>query len=274
MSSSNGIPIEDFIQALTSQLDRAQTAMALKAKNRNLPLTFAVKDLSIDLRTHVEVRNSAVHVRPAEPNETQASTIHLALTTVTRPMIEENSVEPIAETEDDSLDKVFGEDAKEEEREELRRRLEWAGIHSVEQLRTLQRSTREDMVQNTLQQVTRLPVNRLRQALERSSQPLITQVIRQQLEMPGQVGHAPAPVLRIRGNNLVGKVQPKITIGDKPLRLLQAAEKELVVELPAQPLSGALAVETAPGRIAQTDFELVSNDDPYAFNGNNGTGKT
>lgn len=274
MSSSNGIPIEDFIQALTSQLDRAQTAMALKAKNRNLPLTFAVKDLSIDLRTHVEVRNSAVHVRPAEPNETQASTIHLALTTVTRPMIEENSVEPIAETEDDSLDKVFGEDAKEEEREELRRRLEWAGIHSVEQLRTLQRSTREDMVQNTLQQVTRLPVNRLRQALERSSQPLITQVIRQQLEMPGQVGHAPAPVLRIRGNNLVGKVQPKITIGDKPLRLLQAAEKELVVELPAQPLSGALAVETAPGRIAQTDLELVSNDDPYAFNGNNGTGKT
>jgi len=53
--AKGGVPIEQFIQALTTQLDRAQNAMALKAENLDLPLTFAVKDLSLDLRTHVEV---------------------------------------------------------------------------------------------------------------------------------------------------------------------------------------------------------------------------
>ena len=41
-----GLPIENFIQALTSQLDRAQAALALKAR-AGLPLTFAVKDLTL-----------------------------------------------------------------------------------------------------------------------------------------------------------------------------------------------------------------------------------
>ena len=43
------------MQALQAQLDRAQRAMHMKAKNLNLPLTFAVKDIAIDLRTHVEI---------------------------------------------------------------------------------------------------------------------------------------------------------------------------------------------------------------------------
>ena len=46
-----GLPIEEFIQAITSQLDRTQEALALKA-DAGLPLTFAVRDLSLDLRTH------------------------------------------------------------------------------------------------------------------------------------------------------------------------------------------------------------------------------
>jgi len=56
MNTAEGsVPIEDFVQALQAQLDRAQRAMHTKARNLNLPLTFAVKDISIDLRTHVEV---------------------------------------------------------------------------------------------------------------------------------------------------------------------------------------------------------------------------
>src|SRR6185295_19091005 len=91
---SNGdhsVPIEQFIQALQTQLDRAQTAMAIKAENLDLPLTFAVKDLSLELRTHVEVVRSEVRIRPAGPGDGDASTLHLALTTITRPMIKENA---------------------------------------------------------------------------------------------------------------------------------------------------------------------------------------
>jgi hypothetical protein len=89
--AKGGVPIEQFIQALTTQLDRAQNAMALKAENLDLPLTFAVKDLSLDLRTHVEVVKSVVRIRPAAPGDVDASTLHLSLTTITKPMIRENA---------------------------------------------------------------------------------------------------------------------------------------------------------------------------------------
>ncbi|MGH7451623.1 MAG: hypothetical protein ACRENG_09785, partial [bacterium] len=65
-NNDNSLPIEQFIQALTSQLDRAQDALRLKAVNR--PLTFAVKDLTLDLRSHLEISGSVVRIRPAGPN--------------------------------------------------------------------------------------------------------------------------------------------------------------------------------------------------------------
>src|SRR5262249_41008264 len=100
--SEIGLPIEQFIQALTSQLDRAQAALALKA-SAGLPLTFAVKDLTLDLRTHVEMVGSVVCIRPAGPGEGDASTLRLQLTTITRPMIEENSVSLAAQPNEPSL---------------------------------------------------------------------------------------------------------------------------------------------------------------------------
>src|SRR5512135_3012187 len=118
-----GLPIEQFIQALTSQLDRAQATMALKAR-AGLPLTFAVKDISIDLRTHVEMVGSVVRIRPAGPGDVEASILHLALTTITRPMMEENTVQLSAEPDEPSLKEVLGNEMSEDEQ----RRLEWVGI--------------------------------------------------------------------------------------------------------------------------------------------------
>src|SRR5262245_55355903 len=133
MSDANGVPLEQFIQALQTQLDRAQTAMALKAENLDLPLTFAVKDLSLDLRTHIDVVKSVVRVRPAAPDEGDASTLHLSLTTITKPMIKENAKAPKRETEGPTLKDA---DFTEEEQN----RLEWAGIHTVDQLRRVTES--------------------------------------------------------------------------------------------------------------------------------------
>src|SRR5258708_8692750 len=63
--------------------------MALKAHVR--PLTFAVKDLTLDLRAHFGMSGSVVHITPAGPGDTAASTLHLSLTSITRPMMEENT---------------------------------------------------------------------------------------------------------------------------------------------------------------------------------------
>ena len=74
-------PMEDFVQALTAQLDRAQDALALKARTGR-PLTFALKDLSLDLRVFCEsdpggARSLAACVAERGRREHRAAVIHL-----------------------------------------------------------------------------------------------------------------------------------------------------------------------------------------------------
>ena len=92
-----GVPLDLFIQALTEQLDKAQASMAIKARVGKMPLTFAVKDVSIDIRAFVQMIDDDVYLRPAGPGESEASTIKLALTTITKAMVEENAVDFKAE---------------------------------------------------------------------------------------------------------------------------------------------------------------------------------
>ena len=67
-----GIPFDLFISSLTEQLDKAQAAMAIKARLGKLPLTFAVKEVSLDLRAFVQILEDDIYLRPAGPGETEA----------------------------------------------------------------------------------------------------------------------------------------------------------------------------------------------------------
>jgi hypothetical protein len=245
VSRESGVPIEQFIQALTSQLDRAQDALRLKAVNR--PLTFAVKDLTLDLRSHLEVVGSVVRIRPAGPGDREASMIRLSLTTITRPMIEENTVQLSADPDEPSLKDVLGEDTSEDEQ----RRLEWAGVHTVSQLRNLQQHSNEE----TLQKYTQLPVDRLRAALMRASLPRVSRITPERPE-PGR-GAGGTPLLRIRGQNLVGGRVPEVRIGGEPVNVIRAGERELLVRPMAHQLSGRLEIETEPGTVIETELELA-----------------
>ena len=245
-----GLPIEQFIQALTSQLDRVQAAMALKAK-AGLPLTFAVKELSIDLRTHVEMVDSVVRIRPAEPGETEASNLHLNITTITRPMIEENTRSYRAEVGEPSLKEVLGPTMSAEEQ----RRLEWVGVQSVSQLRQLH----EQAGEQTIQQVADIPVNRLRLALERSARPFVTEV------RPVAPDDAPPvrppgmdSVLRIRGVNLSGRDAPVVHVAGRPASILSSSATELLVAAPALPEAGTVSVRTGPGPAGAVQFSLAT----------------
>ena len=196
--TSDSLPIEQFIQALASQLDSVQETMAVKAR-AGLPLTFAVKDLSLDLRAHVEMAGSAVEIRPAGPEDAAASTIHLSLTTITRPMIEENTRPLSADTGEPSLKEALGEDVTDDER----RRLEWAGIRSVSQLREVQRSAGSEVIGR----VSALPVDRLRAALDEAARPRVRHI-----DAEPSIPDRP-PALRIRGENLVTDGTTRVRVG-------------------------------------------------------------
>jgi hypothetical protein len=241
------VPIEEFIKALTTQLDHAQTAMAVKAKNLDLPLTFAVKDLSLDLRAHVEVVRSEVRIRPAGPGDKDTSLVKLSLTTITKPMIEENALPLSVDDADPSIKEAVGDDLSDEEQ----RRLEWAGVRTVGQLRRV----RESGAERTLERVASLPVDRLRRALQRASTPFIANVSTEAAPRGGDDGPA-VPLLRIRGHNLMERSAPRVTIAGDPVRVMRASPREVLVAPEAHQLSGTLRLETDGPSSGAVAFEL------------------
>ncbi len=299
------LPVEEFIQALTSQLDRAQRALALKAR-AGIPLTFAVKDVSLDLKTHVDFVGSAVHLRPAGPGDADASTLRFSLTTVTRPMMEENAQPLSTEADEQSLQEVFGEEISEEDR----RRLEWAGIHTVSQLRKVQKGASEAEISR----VAQIPALRLRAALAAASRPHVDEVspIFTHPERPPELdrrgpgrepppdGDRPVPrgegrpeldrrgpeseprfvperptAVRIRGRNLVARGRPSVRLGAEKLRVLSATDRELVVEVPVSALGGP----DAPAAALEGVLEIEAPDGtvvtaPLVFPGPEDGGRT
>src|SRR5262245_61084511 len=156
LMQDSGVPFDVFISSLTEQLDRAQASMALKARVAKLPLTFAVKDVSLDLRAFVQLVDDDVLVRPAGPGDTEASTIKLTLTTITRSMVEENAVDFKTEEPQFSLHEATHGQLSDQDQ----RRLERIGVRTVEQLTELRKSAGADVVAR----LARMPVNRLQQA--------------------------------------------------------------------------------------------------------------
>ncbi len=166
-----GVPFDVLIQALTEQLDKAQASMALKARVGKLPMTFAVKDVSLELRAFVQLVDDDVYVRPAGPGDSGASSIKLALTTITKPMIEENAMNFQAEDPKFSLREALGQHISEQDQ----RSLERIGVRSIGQLNELRRAAGADVVAR----LARMPVNRLQQAMLAASAPRITRIERE-----------------------------------------------------------------------------------------------
>ena len=274
-----GVPIEQFIQALTSQLDRAQTALALKAR---AGLPFAVKDLTLDLRAHVEVSGSVVRIRPAGPGERESSMLRVALTTITRPMIEENTPKLELSSDEPALKEAVGNQLSDDEL----RRLEWAGVRTVSQLADLQQHAGSD----ELERVAQVPAMRLRAALQRASHPFVTDVSTMDppaaappaFEFPNMqtlpslgpttpptAGAVPpptpkpaSPLLVVRGHNLVRAGLPQVRIGGEAVPVLQATKRELVLAPLAHQLGGVLEIETEPGMMLTHDMAPAAASSP------------
>lgn len=231
----DGMPFDLFIQALTEQLDRAQATMALKARVGKLPLTFAVKDVQLDLRAFVGFVDDELFVRPAAPGESDASTLKLSLTTITKPMIEENSVDLAAEDAKFSLREALGDDFDED-----RRRLERIGVRTVKQLNELRASAGADVIER----LARLPVNRLQQALMRAAAPRVSQ------SGPARGGDAAplridSPLLRAGGR------LPRVRAAGAAVPVLEAGDGHLLLQPLASQLGFDAEVDFGDGQVAE-----------------------
>jgi hypothetical protein len=269
--------VEDFINAITSQLDRVQDALRIKAVNR--PLTYALRDLTLELKVFVDMDNQGnVRFRTSGPNEAGASVVHLGFTTITKPMIEENTIS-LAATRSASLDELGLS------REE-KQKLELLGVRNLNQLQNLGASTGI----NTVARLADLSIDRIKQALV-LGKPRVTTVQPEPVPpkpvppprplppkfstpvtrppviklQPEPAKPTPSPIvpgvlqppirlapgtsrLNLFGANLIGENGPSaVRLNGQELAIAEADSDKLVVEIPSDAASGQLEVHLPDG---------------------------
>jgi hypothetical protein len=242
--------VEDFLQALSSQLDRAQDALALKARTGR-PLTFALKDMSVELKVFWEVQSDGrLTLRHAAPNEAGASTVNFAFTTITRAMVEENTIAITADEDPRTIDELGDGDGGFDAGD--RYRLGLVGVRTVGQFKRLMQGADPRAMEGMLG----TPVDRLRAALVRSAETVVTG--NEVVERPDG-----RQLLRIRGANFLAAGKPKVRLAGEPVEVLEARANELVVRPLAHHVDGQLEVHTG-GRVAEGFFELPRGATPPA----------
>ena len=244
MSRGKGRPfaVEEFVQAFTAQLDRAQDALALKARVGR-PLTFALKDLSVDLHVFLETDETGkLAMRHAGPDEAGASTLRLSFTTITRTMVEENTLALQSDDDPRGLEDLRGADSLDEAE---RRRLEWAGVRTVGQLKKLSQGADPKSMEAHLG----IPVMKLRAALEQAARPVVTS----QEVVPRPDG---SHLLRIRGANLTDGVPPEVKLSGEPVEVLEATPGMLLVRPRGHHREGQVEVQVGTAQRATGYYRL------------------
>jgi len=211
-----GVPVEDFLSAIGEQLDRAQDSLAIKARTGR-PLTWALREMKLALQVFIEV-DSQGHVlwRTAGPNEAGASTVNLEFTTITRPMIEENTYSVLDESDSRSFDTLgAAADLSDEERIRLRR----LGVRTVGQFRRLASQGQAGL--EAIADMASTPVEKLEMLRRASARPSVT-------------GHEPVrradeTLLRVHGQNLSDGTHPEVRLAGEPVEVLEARPTHLLV---------------------------------------------
>lgn len=285
LSAGGGFLVDDFIASITTQLDRVQDALRIKAVNR--PLTYALKELHLELKVFVDMDGQGqVMLRPAGPNEAGASTLAMDFTTITKPMIEENTIS-LAATRSTPLDKLgLDRDAQAQ--------LERLGVSNLAQLERLKSTAGV----GTVARLSGLPVDRLRNALQIglpklgdavAPPPVVMQPPRPVLTPPAPISVPMRPVIGMRpsllkplavapdarelaleGSNLLHEdYPPDVRLNGEALEVRELDDDRLVVRLPEGFAPGALEVRLGtqdPHRFAlvhAADVQAAA-DDPWA----------
>lgn len=127
MTTSTNRPwdLEDFLDSLIIELDKAQDTLAIKGVTR--PLTYTVKDVALDLQAFPTYDGRRVRFTTAQPGEEGASRISIELGSITDRVIREVTRGPIAEG-DVPIEEV------EELDEDTKRSLRKIGVNSAADL--------------------------------------------------------------------------------------------------------------------------------------------
>jgi len=244
-SASRAVALEDFIQAVQSQLDTAQMRMTMRAQNDRLSLTFAIRDISMDLKAHVELADGEVRIRPAGPSDADPTVLHLVFTAITKPTIDENAVQLALDDKNDVPLSALSDALDDDER----RRLEGIGVRTVSKLEELKKRG----LGNSVGRITRLPIDKLESVLSRATRPMVN-----------DIAHEGGPDgadelrerLRVKGKNMLRNGSPpSVSIGGRPVSVLQASDSEIVLAPDLDQMAGQMSLSHDPHSATEVWFD-------------------
>ena len=226
--------LEDFVDSLVVDLDRTRETLAVKAINK--PLTYTVKELSLDLNIFPTYDGDTVRFTTAQPGQQGASKVSIQLGSITDQQVRATTKVP--ETTSVSIDDInIDKDTK----KELRK----LGVQSVDDLQRVEKKNVDlKRVANTDIDYRSL-ANQIQKAQRNTAPPIVRSVSLSQDDG--------APALLVRGKRLAvnPRFPPVAVINDQLAEVLSYDDAHVRIAL-------------AASHDFTTPTELVLTCDPFA----------
>jgi hypothetical protein len=230
--------LESFLDSLIIELDKARETLAVKAVNK--PLTYAVKDVNLEMQLFPRYDGRKVEFVTAEPGQTGASKIAIQLGSITDQQIRQTTQKPSGK---DDVDIEVIEDIDEDTKQSLRK----IGVTSVQDLANIEEKN-IDLKKVTKQSVNYKKLAGMIQKAKRSQVPPRLQRASLSMSQSGE------PRLYLEGKNLCtdDSFQPVAVVNGKLAKVLSGDTDKLALQLSKDQLT------------FQQD-ELILALDPYAI---------
>jgi hypothetical protein len=214
-ASNTSWRLESFLDSLVVELDKARETLAVKAINR--PLTYTVKDMSLDLQIFPSFDGDDVKFLTAQPGQVGASKISVQLASITDQQVRATS-KKLSTKEDLSID---ASDIDDDTKKALRK----VGVTSMDDLKKIED---KNVDLEKVSPTKKLSYTDLINRIEKSR--------RDKTNRPKILSAATTDnnkLLVISGENLAmnAKFEPVVVINDKLAELKKYNENELHIAL-------------------------------------------
>jgi hypothetical protein len=215
MAENKTWTLQSFVDALVYELDKARNTLSLKGVNH--PLTYAVKDLSVELQVFPDYDGDEIKFTAAKAGQDGSSKIAFQLGSITDRQIRETSKPPI-DAEDVPIESL-------EINDEDKKELKMLGIDSVKDIQRIENNNINiKSAVKTKMNFTDL-AGKIEKAKRAKTPPSVSKAV-----MSQSLGNR---LISIDGDNLhvSGEYTPVVFLDRKPLKVISYSKNNIQVEL-------------------------------------------
>ena len=244
--------LENFLDSLILELDKAQDTLSLKGVTRKL--TYTVKDVGFDLHLFPSYENGKLKFQMAKPGEDGGSRISFQLGSITDRQIRESGNE-LMSRDDISIDNLEGMD------DDVKDSLRKVGVHSTRDLERMdQRNVNvERAVENKTQGEKKLDYGNLANMINKARR----RKFAPQLSAAQGVPDADGFDLKLRGTNFVltgadDTRFPIALLNGEPVQVISATPDALHIKVPQRylrPGTNQLSIALDPYAVVNMEIK-------------------